>query len=75
MCIAPAQERMESAIFFSPAPNQKMLFWHRAQFSSWLQHKLLEAERMLYFEGGAAGENLLLFVLDCKSPSSAQRKG
>lgn len=50
-------------------------FWHKAQFISWLQHRLLEPERMLYFEGDAAGEKLLLFVLDCKSPSSTQKKG
>lgn len=50
-------------------------FWHRAQFISWLQYRLLEPERMLYFEGDAAGEKLLLFVLDCKSPSSTQKKG
>lgn len=50
-------------------------FWHRAQFISCLQYKLLESERMLYFEGDAAGEKLLLFVLDCKSPSSTRKKG
>lgn len=50
-------------------------FWHKAQFISWLQHRLLEPERMLYFEGDAAGEKLLLFVLHCKSPSSTQKKG
>lgn len=50
-------------------------FWHRAQFISWLQYRLLEPERMLYFEGDAAAEKLLLFVLDCKSPLSTQKKG
>lgn len=49
--------------------------WHRAGFVSWLQHRLLEPETMLYFEGDAAGEKLLLFVLHCKSPSSTQKKG
>lgn len=54
---------------------RRSFFWHRAQFISWLQYRLLEPQRMLYFEGDAAGEKLLLFVLDCKSPSSTQKKG
>lgn len=40
-------------------------------FISWLQHRLLGTERMLDFEGDAAGDELHLFVLDCKSPLSA----
>lgn len=36
-------------------------FWHRAGLVTWLRRRLLEPETMLYFEGDAAGEELLLF--------------
>lgn len=48
-------------------------FWHKAQFISWLQHRLLEPERMLYFEGDAAGKNCF-FLFFVANPLQALRR-